>query len=217
MNYTLAVIFDFTIIIPALIGCIRFRQIDPAYYPFLYCIWIGLLNEIVGICIAHSGHSNAINNNIYVLFESLLLVWQFKNWGLFRRNIFLFPVLLSGFFLLWILEAFFLKTIHYTISYFRLIYSFVIVLMSIPVFSQQLSQERKNILYNSIFLLCVAFIVYYTYKVITGAFWLYGLHLSTPFVSNIIAILLYINLFSNLIYALAILWMPPKHRFSLPS
>ena len=43
----LIVVFSFSIAIAAIIGWIRFKKINPAYYPFVICIWIGLLNEIL--------------------------------------------------------------------------------------------------------------------------------------------------------------------------
>src|SRR5258708_37796261 len=104
MNYTLFAIFAFSISIPALIGWIRFVKISPTYYPFLFCIWIGLLNEILGYIITHKGYSNAVNNNIYVLIESILITWQFKKWELFERAKWLFLVLLSSYFIFWGIE-----------------------------------------------------------------------------------------------------------------
>ena len=216
-TYSIVILFSFSISIAAIIGLIRFRKINPAYYPFLYCIWIGLLNEIVSYIITHNKHSNAINNNIYVLIESLLITWQFKNWGLFHRTRYLFAGILSGFVLLWTAEILFVEGIKLTISYFRIVYSFVIVLMSLPIINRELLRERKNILKNAIFLITLTFVIYYTYKVIVGIFWLYGLGVNSHFRMNVVWILIYVNLFSNLVYALAILWMPIKHRFSLPS
>ena len=217
MNSTLIVIFSFSIAIGAIIGWIRFQKINPAYYPFLYFIWIGFLNEIISYIITHKGYSSAINNNIYVLAESLLIAWQFKNWGLFQRPKYLFIAILFSFAFFWIIEGFFVEGIKYAIPYFRIVYSFVIVLISINMLNKQLVRERKNILKNSIFLICIAFVIYFTYKVIIWSFWVYGLSLSKQFMKNLSAIISYINLLTNLTYTLAVLWMPTKHRFSLPS
>ena len=82
--------------------------------------------------------------------------------------------------------------------------------------NRQLMRERKSIYKNPIFIICMAFLVYYTFTVIVVVFWQYGLNVSMQFVMNITTILIYINLFTNLIFALAILWIPTKHRFSLP-
>lgn len=217
MNFNLAVIFSFSIAIAAIIGWIRFKKINPAYYPFLYCIWLAFLSEIISYLVVRGGHSNAINSNIYMLGEALLIPWQFKNWGLFQRPKYLFPGLLILFTLLWTLESFFIKGITLNISYFKILYSFAIVLMSIQVINNQLMRERRNFLRSPIFLITAAFVFYYINAVIVGVFWLYGLQMSMRFMLKLAWILIYVNLFTNLIYALAVLWMPTKHRFSLPS
>ena len=151
-----------------------------------------------------------------MLAESLLFTWQFKNWGLFRRSKILFPILLGSLILFWGIEGFFIVKTQNTISYFRIFYSFLISIMSINIINQQLNFEKKNIVKNPIFLICIGFVIYFTYDVIVGLFWLYGLHMSMQFQINVAIILVYINLFANLIYALAVLWMPLKHRFTLP-
>ena len=217
MRFTLVDLYSFSIVIAAIIGWVKFKKINPAYYPFIYCIWIGFLNEIIGYFLIYSGHSNAINNNIYVLAEALLITWQFKNWNLFHRFRGFFFALLVCFVLFWMGEIFFMKGIRYTISYFRIFYSFVVVLMSINIISGLLMKDRMNMLKNSTFLICAGFIIYFTYKVLIGIFWLYGLGVNSQFRMNVVWILIYINLFANLIYALAILWMPARQRFLLPS
>lgn len=216
MKITLIDLYSFSIIIAAAIGWARFAKINPAYYPFLFLIWIGLLNEILGYFLIYSGHSNAINNNIYVLIESLLIAWQFEKWGLFEQSKWLYKSILSLFVLTWLIEILFIKGINLTISYFRIIYSFVIVLMSLNVINRQLLSEKKSIYKNAIFLICTIFVIYFLYKAIVGIFWLYGLGENHQFRMNVIWILIYVNLFANLMYALAVVWIPTKHRFSLP-
>jgi hypothetical protein len=217
MSYTLAAVFTFSIAIAAIIGGIRFRKIDPAYYPFIFCIWLALGNEILGFIFSHIRHSNAVNNNIYVLLESLLFTWQFQKWGLFKRVRPLFPMILGAFVIFWIIEGLFFGKIYHTISYFRIFYSSVIVMMSINILNEKLMTEKKNILKNPAFLICLGFVLYYTYKIITSIFWLYGLGGSRSFRMNVVWIMIYINLVTNLVYAIAVLCIPAKHRFSLRS
>ena len=219
MTYELATIFSLSIGIGAIIGLIRFEKINPAYYPFLYCIWIAFFNEVLSYYITRKGGSNGINNNIYALTESILIVWFFKNMNLFRNVKWLFGVILSSFILVWAGEIIFGKGINQTTSYFRIFYSFVVVIMSGIMLNMQLFRERKNILKNAIFLICLAFLIYYTYKIIVTVFVLYATKeaKTSPFAINLFTILIYINLFINLVYAIAVLWMPSKHRFSLPS
>lgn len=217
MSYRLAVIFSFAIAIAAIIGFIRFKKIDSAYYPFLFCIWLGLFNEILGNLVSSKGISNSIYYNIYDLAEAFLVIWQFKNWGIFKQSRYFFPILIILVVIFWLIESVVINKLESPITYFRIFYSFIIVLLSINTINEKFLRERKNILKNSIFLITTTFVIFYTYSTIVGIFWLYDLGSSLSFAKNVTAILIYVNLFSNLIFALAVLWMPTKHRFSLPS
>lgn len=216
MNYTLIVIFSFSIFIAVIISIVRFRFISRSFYPFVYCLWIGLINEGISYFITLSGHTNAVNNNIYILIESILIVWQFKRWGLFRRRRYLFGLIIFLFIGVWLIENFIVSHITLIGSYFRVTYSFIIVLLSIHLINELIVKERGNLLKNAIFLFCVTFVIYYTYKVFVEIFWLYGLNSSKNFRIRVYDILAYINLLSNLIYALAILWIPKRQKFTLP-
>lgn len=217
MSYTLSAILSFSIAIAAIIGWIRFTRINPAYYPFIYCIWIGLINEIISFFLINAGYHNAINNNIYSLLESIFLTWQFKKWGAFDRFKPSFIIIISLFVVTWTINNFFISSITHFTLYFRALYSFIIVLLSTGILSSLIIRERKNLLKNSVFLICIAFIIYFTYRVLLYSFWIYGFGVSRDFRIKIISFIPYLNLFSNLIYALAVLWMQKKYRFSMPS
>ena len=215
MSYTIRLIFSFSIIIPVVISWIRFKKINPAYYPFIFLLWLGLLNEILNYTIVKITHSNAVNSNIYALLESLLITWQFYTWKLFSRHKSLYIFIICAFAGVWITENFIISAITSISSYFRIIYSFIIVLMSIAVINMLLVRERKFMITNPVFLLCITFIIYYTYNVLVETFWLYGL--SKEFRVKVHRIEEFINVFANIVYSLAIIWMPIKQRFTLPS
>jgi len=217
MNYTVRLILSLSIIVAVIISWIRFKQINPTYYPFIFCLSLGLLNEILSYIFSKIFHSNAVNSNIYVLLESFLITWQFYTWKLFNRHRSLYIVILCLLMSTWLVENFILSKINYFSSYFRIVYSFIIVLMSISVLNMLLVRERKTLLKNPMFLICITFIIYYTYRVVVEAFWVYGLNSSREFRLKVYQILLFINVFANLVYALAVLWMPTKQRFTLPS
>ncbi|HMK05166.1 MAG TPA: hypothetical protein VK489_13270 [Ferruginibacter sp.] len=151
------------------------------------------------------------------MLESFLITWQFYTWKLFNRHRSLYIVILCLLMSTWLVENFILSKINYFSSYFRIVYSFIIVLMSISVLNMLLVRERKTLLKNPMFLICITFIIYYTYRVVVEAFWVYGLNSSREFRLKVYQILLFINVFANLVYALAVLWMPTKQRFTLPS
>jgi len=205
-----------SIVIAAIIGAWRFKNINAVFRPFLFCLWLGLLNEIVSLIAAKTIHNTAVNGNLYVLFESLLLLWQFRRWGLFGRHRAVFYLIGCILLLVWLFENFILFSIVQFSSWFRIIYSFIVVLLSVSMLNRQILVEKGPLLRNPVALLCLAFIIYYTYKVLVETFWLYGLNESSTFQTKVYLILDYFNLFSNLIYALAVLWMPTKHRFTMP-
>jgi len=159
-------------------------------------------------------YHNLLNNNIYALFESILILWFFKKLNVFKNSRVIFISILSLFILSWILQMFQLKTLDDLYLYFRILYSIIIVFLSIYTINSILITESKSIIRNPAFIICTGFVIYFTYYAIMNSFWLYGLTKSVEFTKFIIRILAYINLFCNLIYAIALIWIP-RHRPSI--
>ena len=216
MNFWLITILNLYILVPAVTGLARFSKINKVYHPFIYCIWLGSLIEIVSNVFVLNGYSNAVVSNIYVLAESLLLAWQFRNWKSFEKGKILFPVIIAIFSISWVLENFVFSKIIYFSSYFRIVYSFIIVMLSIIIINRQIVTERKSLLKNPVFLICIAFVFYYTLKVMVEAFWVYGIN-DKSFGTKIYYISIVTNFIANLLYTVAIVWIPTKLRFTLPS
>jgi len=210
-------LLSFCILFPALAGLIRFAKISPVFHPFIYCIWIGVFNECLSILIIKSGHSNAVNFNIYMLVESFFFLWQFKNWKFFENHKHSFSILLGVICFAWLLETVIIFKVTSFSSYFLITYSCMLSLMSINLLSRLILTERGSLLKNPVFIICIAFIIYYTFSVLSEAFWVYGLNESKDFRLNVSNISVFTNLLANLLYTFAIIWMPNKQRFSLPS
>jgi hypothetical protein len=213
MNLALGTLLSYSIVFAAIIGLVRFKKISIAFLPFLLFVWLGLTNEVVSYFTGKYLRNNAVNNNIYVLLEACLILWQLKKWGLFQNAKKVFTGFLITFVLFWIIEFFFVYKITYVTSYFRIFYSFVIVLMSINMVNSLILSENKSLLKNPVFLICIGFIIFFTYKLLVEIFWVYGLNGSKTFRTNVYHILAFVNLFANLIYALAALWAPRKPTF----
>lgn len=212
MNYYLAVLFSLSVAIAAIIGWIRLQAIGSSYYPFLILLTIATLNEIISFLMVRSGESNAVNVNIYTLLEGLLIVYQFYCWKLFRSQILLAAVW-AVLILTWITEVLIISGIDQFSSYHIIVSSLIFVVMSIRCVNQLLVQEHQKLLKHSIFLICFAFVILYTYSALIEIYWIWGLDRSRSFRLNIYRLFYYINLFSNLIYALAVLWIPKKREF----
>jgi hypothetical protein len=212
MSYQWLVIFSCSIFIAAIISWVRFKRIAPAFYPFIICIWLGSLNELVSVFFENLDWPTAPNNNIYVLLEALLLTVQLSRWRPFKGLSLLLVVLV----LAWLADTLVFGSFFRISSYFRVLYSAIIVLLAIRVNNYLILTERGRLLKHPVFLSCLGLILFFTYKILVEAFWLYGLNASSGFRENVYAIMIWINLFANLIYALAVLWMPAKQRFTIP-
>src|SRR6478736_4543371 len=81
MPYILYVYCSFSIAIAAIIGGLRFSRIDPAYYPFIFFLWLATTNEIVTYSLSTLNITTNISNNVYVLLEAWLLIWQARKWN----------------------------------------------------------------------------------------------------------------------------------------
>ncbi|HYM94353.1 MAG TPA: hypothetical protein VET23_09465 [Chitinophagaceae bacterium] len=215
MYFELNALFSLSISIGAIIGLVKARKADPAYFPFLWLLWAGLLNEIVSILILKSGFSNAINYNIYSLAEAILITWQFKMWRLFERHQTFYKIVQALFVTGWTIENIMLRGMGSFNSYFTIGHSMIIVLMSIHLITRVIFSEPTLLWRNPVFLICIGMIVYFTYAILVEVFWLYGLNGSREFRINVYEILACINLFTNLLFALAAIWIPMKRQYLL--
>jgi hypothetical protein len=217
MNYYVSLAFNLFIIIVALLGWMRFTKISPVFLPFLIFVWVGTINEIYSaIIVTLYRQNNIANYNIYILFEPLLILWQFQRWNLFGTKYKIYWFLFFAFIGFWLLETIFHSKLYLDFnSYYQVFYSAVIVLMSISMLNQILMKERKSVLKSSIFIICCGFIISFTYTLSTQSFTVYRLQMSESFIRNLFFIFTFINLFCNILYAIAILWMPRKQAFTL--
>lgn len=216
MTYELNAALSLSIGFAAVISWVRFKKTDPAFLPFTLFVTCGLVNELISIALMQAGYYNAVNYNLYALAEALLLTWQFRRWGLFARRwlyLSLQVLYVVSFWIEWLLKF----NAMVFLSYFLILHSFAIVLMSITQINRLLFSVYKSILTHPQFLICMALVVFFTYMILVEAFWVYGLNRSTPFRLRIYEILAYVNLFTNLLFAFASLCTPLKLRYIMRS
>lgn len=156
------------------------------------------------------GFHTVINNNIFVLISSLTIVHLFKNLHTFNNSNFLYSSTLATLTSVWIFETFIYTNIFQISSYFRILSSFVLVLLSINTINKLLISYYGNLLKNATFLICIAFTLLYTIKVVVETFWLYASTFSNEFLSNLFSLLIIVSLLTNLIYILIVAWIPMK-------
>lgn len=195
---------------------VRFNKILKDYKPFFYFLIFALLNEILSEYLSTVIRNNSTNSNIYILIEFFLLLSLFKNWGYHtRKNNFYISVGVAVT-VTWILDNLIFHTLTTFNSAYRIVYSLVLVFLSIDEINFIIITERKNVIKNARFLICSAFIFFFSYKALVETFFLIEAPFSIDFYRSLLDIMAFINLFTNLIYILAALWIPTKQRFLLP-
>lgn len=206
----------YSIGLAAIIAIVRFKKIPAKYHPFVLLVWLALLNELLSEYLIYRIRNNAVNSNIYVLFEFLLALWLFDNLGLFHKKriyyrfcLFLMPVV-------WLLDCVVLHPINQFGSVYRIIYSFALVLFSIDYINYVFFSEKENILRNAGFLICLAFLLYFSFKGLLEVFYLFRLKSIKGFYRSLLVTLNIVNLVANLIFALAMLWIQKKEPYTSP-
>lgn len=214
LSYEWMLIFSYTVVFAAVIGLVRFKKILKSYRLFVIFTCLALTSEIVSTLMISFTHDNTITANVYVLVEALLLVGLFYEWRSFNRTIFicLFVALAA----IWVGENLVFGKITHINSFFRLVYSLVLVVLSIDQINVTMMHERKNLFRNAKFLICCLFAFYFALRAATEVFYFVPMRLSPEFDHALFLIIIYVNLFVNLGYAFAALWIPTKHKFTLP-
>lgn len=214
MNDTLIFIFSLSIGIAAIIGVVRFNKIDKSYYPFIYSVWASLLVELTVRALTISGASNAILIfiNFYYLLDFYLFFLLFNNWRLFGHSKKNQQIIIAITLVVWIGTTFFINGINERNFYFPILYSFALVFFSVTTFNKFIVHERANIFTNARFLICMGIIIFYTFFILTNtsALTIFKNNVTVLFRRNLQGINVYTNLLVNIIYAIAVIWVPRK-------
>jgi hypothetical protein len=213
-------LYGFSLLAAGIIALVRFKSISPFYTPFIICVWIGCVNEILCYVLVQNDLRTAINNNIYVLSEALLFLLFFRNTGIFKKRTGLYRALFAGIILLWVWENGIAGKITGISSWFRIAASLLIVLMGMTVMHKIITgadgpveMEGRHLYRNPVFLVCLGSVVFFTYKLLVEIFWLQGLNNSPVFRQHIYGILVYVNLIVNIVYAISLLWTLQKQKY----
>ncbi len=203
-------------LIPALVALFRRRKMLPEYQPFFWCILLACSNEllITALIWFRVGNIN-INSNLFVLGEAMLYTWQFKRWKLFRKAQQLFPAILVFLLAVWILDTLVFGKITRISSWYRIIYSLILVLLSVSYLNQIFSSTYDDLLRHPGFLITAGCIFYFTYKILVELFWLYGLNNSNTFRTQVYVILNFIDIANNLLFSYALLWTDRKQPYTM--
>ncbi|HXD76734.1 MAG TPA: hypothetical protein VN616_02945 [Puia sp.] len=204
------------VVIPIIAGLVRFRRIGKRYQPLFILLVLGLATELISyFFFVRHRRTNAPVYDIYALLEWLLVFWQFRVWGFLRAR----PVVVSAILflpcLVWVAENLYPGNMNNFSPYYRIFYSFLIVMFSVNKINFMITHDNRNLLGHPEFLICIGFIIYFIYDIIYE--WAYQSSLSreTSITSTIISLFGYINALTNIIFAVAFLKIPAPKKFEL--
>jgi len=216
MSYTLIDILSYSIVPSVCICLLRYQRIARAYKPFVWLVCLALLNETVSTVLIHYHISNAVNNNCFVLAEWWLFIVLFIRWHRYNRKKTMYVIIGCILTAVWVYENFYKSNIVQFNSVFRIFYSFALVFFAIDQVNALIVLERKDILLNARFLICVSIIIYFCYKAIVEIWYALHLHSSVQFEQALFLIPVFVNVLCNSIYIIASVCLPVKQKFSLP-
>jgi len=210
-----------TILLPIIVGLIRLNRIDKSYQPFYILLWIGFVTEVISFVLIKGFHAyNAIPINIYTLLEWTLIAWQFHVWGFLKQRPRIFYGFLGLATLFWITVNLVYGQITAFSPYFRIFYYCTIVLLSIRTINFMITHENRNLFRNPRFLICIGFIIYFFYMILY--YWASTVSntnnhtvTTTVTMTRIFYLMAYINALTNAIYAIALLLLPARVKFTL--
>jgi hypothetical protein len=213
----LVLIGSYSIVFAMVIAIVRIRIIHRSYYPFVLLIFFAGLNEFISfLLIRVFKESNAVSSNILGFVEALFWTWQFRCWTSKGREWKRYPAAAMILGVIWIVENVFFGRIFTFSSAYAIVYSFVLVFFAIDRVNHLIVEETRNLLVNSQFLICIGVVIFYSYRIFVESFYLFEFENSQVFLSHVFSILAFVNLFVNLLFALATLWIPSRQKFFLP-
>jgi hypothetical protein len=203
--------------LPTLIGLWKHKHIPNAYYPFLIYCAAAVCSAILSQVFIHLYGTNAINYNIYMLIDFILALCIFTKWDDLKESRGLIVYIAVGGTAIWTCENLILSRIIEVSSVTLITLSLSLIYLSVDQINYIVVTERKNILKNAKFIICIGFLIYYGVSVVLEIFSILKLNFKEGIGGFIAVIVFSLILLVNIIYAFATLCIQKKQKFTLPS
>lgn len=208
MSIPISSLLGLAIGIGAIGSLFRVRSTDPTFYPFYFFLWAGFIHESGDWLLVSQGYITAWNDNVYALVSVMIGIWQFWEWGLWRNRDWVYLVLLTVLGLCWLVESCIRLDERSMNSWFLLISSLSMVLMSIWWISVLFYREDGILIRNPAFLICFGFLVFYSVFILVESTWVNGL-IGRPGVYRVVySILGWVKLVTSIVFGIAVKWVP---------
>lgn len=215
-NNAFIVAGGYSIAIAAVIGLIRLPRLYVAYQPFIFITIFSFLSEVASHLLIIYRKSNAVALNLFGLLDALLWLWQFRRWNRHPSRQMMFHVAAMSLLVLWLIENIALGKLFIFASVYPIVFSLLMVILSAIEAGRQIVVEKHSLFTTPKFMICCAAILFYSYRILIESFYAPHVWENEILLGNVFTILSVVNFIVNLFYALAVLWIPEKHKFSLP-
>ncbi len=222
MSNIVSQLLSFTIVFPLILGLVRMNRIRASYLPFLLYLLLAFTSEVVSQISIRLIKSNTIALNIYNLLEAGMILYIFYAWGFLRKRRQLMIALSVLFLTIWSVENLALGRLEDDLSSsspFVMVYSLVMVLLSINEINSLIAAYSGHLFRNARFLICLGFITIGVYSLITEGFLLITEKfllvdlVNSRLFRKIFSLFAFINAFVNIVYAIAVYYMPVRDDY----
>lgn len=207
-------LLSLVVLFPFISGLVRLKNIRQMYLPFIALIAVAIVTEVASFITIKQYENNSPVINIYSLAEYGLIIYQFYCWRYHSRTKKWYPVLgvLCG--LIWIIENLVIGHITYVGPIFRVSSAFVLVILSINEINYLIIHENRNLLKNARFLICIGFLIYFLYQILLEGSIYISQQEKNATAAKIIELSMYINAMVNIIYGVAMWFIPKRTLFN---
>jgi hypothetical protein len=211
---TLFIVHVVILLALGLLSLTRYSRIIPEYRPMIIFILVIVAGDLIQSFTALQPVLGQAVVGVSHLLEVSVVAWQAKRWGMFDRKPKLFPVLLGGFLVCWLLEMV-TGPLTSRISWCRILFSFTIVAMAIRMLTGILIARPDQLARNSAFLFSIGLMFSYAFL----GMWESVMILVEDPSRELLEMMFYCSVvmltITNLIYLKAIVCLPAKPKFSL--
>ena len=217
MTYLLIDILSYSVLPAAIVGIYRYRTMTKEYRLFVWYLFAAFVNEVCSTVCNYCIHSNALNSNIFILIEWLVLLGFFRAIGSLQQRILYLTTMCIGV-VVWLVEHLVYVNLTTFTHVFRIAYACIFVFIAMFTLGKLAVQQHKSILNNASFIICCGLAIIYAYEAIVEV--LYAMPFNTTasqaFELNVFLVPAIINVLCNIIFLIGCICIPTKQKFTLP-
>lgn len=200
--------------IPALYALYKSRKLDRTVIPFVMILQLSFICEVLGLILIKFYGNNIVSYDVSGLLGGLLCILQLAIWDKNSWNRWIYFSLAGILPASWFLEWLFIQEANYFFSYSIISQSLILVALSINIAIRRFIFNVAGIARDAIFIVCIAFIIFNSYGLLTELYLLSGFKHYAIWNKHVAGIFSFVNFFVNLLYLYALSCMPQKIQCS---